>query len=1673
MPVDLQYLIKRAQQDSGSDSSASKVNLSDLIQRVQGYAPNLNFKHMSIEEFNKYLPDSYGDTTTDSSTLPEWRKEIENPISTIIKKGMPKPTIPDVPYHGNINFGNKVDMTNKQQLVDQLHDFVAQKDQENAEKAQKFQEQTAIEQHPIIGNRFRPEPENKTVNPLEATMALSQRSKQSPGYYNSANTPSNPIFDYTKNSLNDLGDIMGGMATATREAASYAAGVKNMSGEKLPGSAFPVSYSYSDMENDLLDSAEKGNQNAAKVYAALYPQDLLSMALTGKRIKDIPVVGKILYGGHTIAGELATDPTSYIPGVGFTKVGGVAKGAEALLDTEKGINAAKDAVETASDVARASGHADDTVRLANGAEKAESAGKSVLETADDVGRSQAAASDAGVLDEIKTKPSAQTPVSADAPLQSVNTSVSTDVFPKTAENVTDLPQGVGAKSAEFVPERKTSKVYTNTFKNTTILDDAEKNLLDPRDYEFDSMSEKQSINEARQRIETDFDGEVKDLSGDRGFQDASDTDTAMGILGNYADEGKKTGNYDDMKNWSKNVYDKSHGNATALQALDKYSRTPEGDVIKAQQAVEGQAEKIVKRKEKTGEIVNTGKGRVIDRKAQLAQDTAKKARESAVNDVVKDVNTGNVKAPVAQDKDAAMMLAQRIRNTVKPKTPEESDMIDRMVNELFSVAKESPIEVAVQGEKTTPLQSVSEAIKYRQKYVDTWNRAKAIIMRDFGTDPKARSILANYFSRGIRPPYSIRNFNSAFNQGMKDLNLKMSQIVKEYYAHGTEDKQGMIDALIQKSGLSGDDARSFADAIDSRFHELKKQYGDKYLKQVFSERELRKAAEPEKTIEALSNTGAFVNKNYTDKVMSKLTPKLRAMVKKSGIDMSELVRQGYGKTELERIKFVQDVAKKLNINDRDMKTVLQSALDEFDSMAEAERSKILNKMLVPTERTAQKKTMYDKVMDLINLGAYDKKEYVDLIRQKEGIPVLTSDDIKGIYEYSDLASKTADEYMQRAYRDKAAQIIARRITSSPKDYVLAVRRIAMLLNPKTLISRNAGGNLLFNVLEDIKDVPGAVIDRAVSHVTGIRTTAAPSLEVAKAKAQGFKKGASELVNDIKYGVDTSSTHHELTQKVFKGDVGGFVEEALNKVMQAGDRPFYESAYSGRIAELKKLGRDVTNESVQNDAKLYALERVFQNDSTMSQGARMLREGVNKITGGVGGNVVMPFTQTPSNIFDKLLDYSPAGYVRAIWKWGKVGESAWSQKKFVDTLARSFTGSGILAIGFSLASHGLITGKRNSNDQVSAAEKLQGKQPYSIYLNGHSYTYDWASPAGSLLAAAADAYNAGVSKQGIMNVILSGAEGASNAFLQQSFFSGLSDALNSNNPAEGIAKTVLGVPAQFAPTGLKQISQVVDPYSRETYSPNPLIKSANQVISKIPGLSMTLQPQIGANGQPIKNFQGRGTASNMFESFISPGYIGENQQTPVDKELYRLYQVTGKPDVLPKDKVDTSVSSGKYQMTAEEYKKYQETEGKTAYEVIANLITLPEYQQLSDKDKASAVSKVYSYAVDQADEQFYNNRSMVYEGDLSTSQQGYVPQMVNQYGLSEKRANDLLDGINALQPTSGRKTVTVGQKRVYILKQQDIPYSTRLAIYYLIYGKKPKSTKTSPSDLADTAISGVN
>ena len=442
--------------------------------------------------------------------------------------------------------------------------------------------------------------------------------------------------------------------------------------------------------------------------------------------------------------------------------------------------------------------------------------------------------------------------------------------------------------------------------------------------------------------------------------------------------------------------------------------------------------------------------------------------------------------------------------------------------------------------------------------------------------------------------------------------------------------------------------------------------------------------------------------------------------------------------------------------------------------------------------------------------------------------------------------------------------------------------------------------------------------------------------------------------------------------------------ANSNLMDFEDMVFKKSTYINSLSNfLKARGYDPSTQDIpenvleegRGQAIEDALESTFQNYSSLASKLAELESSSRAAKLVIGG--LMPFKKTPINITKRSIEFSPIGLFRGMHQWlSKVPKGEATAAEALDNIAAGITGSGLVAIGAFLASQGLINAGDDEDDRLRDFGVAQGSQEYSLNVGDYSYTIDWAAPSVIPLFLGVEGYNAfkrlldeqeDEDSPGFFTETVNAISRMFEPMMNMTMLSGLSGAIqsaayNQANPIIGIGSNVAqNFLGQVFPTLSGQIARTIDDtrrttfYDKTTDVPKGLQTFLQTQMNKIPGLSQRNPAWLDSWGRadvtenPLVRF---------LENFLSPGYIAERNTDDVDTELQRLYDL-GEEGVLPKNPEKSAEVDGK-RLTAEQWQTYAQTKGSESRDMLEGIISSPQYQELSDQDKAKVVRKVFEY-----------------------------------------------------------------------------------------------------------------
>lgn len=539
----------------------------------------------------------------------------------------------------------------------------------------------------------------------------------------------------------------------------------------------------------------------------------------------------------------------------------------------------------------------------------------------------------------------------------------------------------------------------------------------------------------------------------------------------------------------------------------------------------------------------------------------------------------------------------------------------------------------------------------------------------------------------------------------------------------------------------------------------------------------------------------------------------------------------------------------------------------------------------------------------------------------------------------------------------------------------------LLTAPKTYAA-NILGNTAMAGLETAKEFPATFFDRVLSAWTGVETKSASSLNpiaMAKVSVDGAKKGTNDALRVIK-GERPSDAPLELSREVrYDNKFLDWYTRVVSRSLSGPDQFFRGmatvrsldeqaraiakaeklkgDAFTQRVNELRARPTDEMSMRAVGDAEI----STFQENSTLANAAEGAREFLNKTPGGVLGDIIIPFRRTPANIAKRIYEYSPLGAISPdnVKRAADIllRRDATGQREFVNSLGRATVGSGVIGLGYILASEGRMTGFFPTTQRERDAWDQQGKLEGAIKIDDNA---PWTqvskySPFGNLLQVGAQMYNIDqdleVTPKG-WKWIASNVTAPLKSAVELPMVANINDLIDvgrtfgtaeSGEAAMKIAgRTATGL-LPFA--GLaRAVTGGIDPYVRETKAPTVGGGLQAQVMNVVPGLSQKLPPRV----DPLGRIQER--PYGLVGSLFAPSQIREDvtKTDPVVGELARTGAVIGR------------LERGK-QETPDQYAVREQVVGNAVRTALANIIARDQqYQALGRVDPVRARMLLEAY-----------------------------------------------------------------------------------------------------------------
>lgn len=392
--------------------------------------------------------------------------------------------------------------------------------------------------------------------------------------------------------------------------------------------------------------------------------------------------------------------------------------------------------------------------------------------------------------------------------------------------------------------------------------------------------------------------------------------------------------------------------------------------------------------------------------------------------------------------------------------------------------------------------------------------------------------------------------------------------------------------------------------------------------------------------------------------------------------------------------------------------------------------------------------------------------------------------------------------------------------------------------------------------------------------------------------------------------------------------------------QAYRQAYSEGLYSDKKAFGERVAELVQNppENIRMSAADAAMYSTFTNKTgEWGQAFQKIRNDLNIGVVPVG-TMILPFVRTPTNIFRYALERTPMAPLVGQWRADIAAGGARSDL----ALARLSTGSSIMFLASDWVSNGYITGGGPDDQGEKEALVRQGWQPYSVIINGKSYSYGRTDPIGMTIGIAADLQEL-VNRHDIepeemdeVNEIIGATVAAiAQSSINKTYMTGIGrivqaiedpDRYAGDYVAQTLSSMVPGISA------LGAAEQVVDPSTRET------MKMLDYIKAKIPIVSQNLTIKRDLWGRPMTPDQVYGQAYDS----LSPIPAKQIKDSPIDREMVRLNMNT----LRIKKKQD-------FEGVPVNFRDYPDV--YDAYQIMAgNEIKLPKYGGMGAKEYLDAL-----------------------------------------------------------------------------------------------------------------------
>lgn len=572
------------------------------------------------------------------------------------------------------------------------------------------------------------------------------------------------------------------------------------------------------------------------------------------------------------------------------------------------------------------------------------------------------------------------------------------------------------------------------------------------------------------------------------------------------------------------------------------------------------------------------------------------------------------------------------------------------------------------------------------------------------------------------------------------------------------------------------------------------------------------------------------------------------------------------------------------------------------------------------------RSMAERIVEAIDQGAFNNETLKSTFAESLGLPSLDEDTVSKLVELAKRAGEAVDYSQEQAdIFEEIYETLAKKVPMTALEKFNSVRKIGMLSNIKTH-AKNFFSNLAMMLTRKSDDAVANLLEKGLKQENRTRRLGWSFTEhgrnIRNVVDEATDRARMELQRVGKFDISNSSIlrardpfQSKILQPINK------LSRLNSRLLEAEDSLFFTRAFRDNLGQIMTArGMNEVTDEVYDLAMKRGMEAVFRGKNRMSEVINSLKHTRSKAFN-TAADIVMPFSETPSNILINSLQHSPfeLGRVAADVFMNLRGKSNVEAAEIINKLSKAITGTGLFALGMYLGNSGLASSKFEYQGKRGKAEQIAGNQENALHIGDLSISFDWLQPAAvPILAGVRFAEMDDVKDEegkelsadqkvfeyadNLTSFLMSGMD----TFFEQSFMQSLGEALAQERGERLSAATgaLLSIPqqavSQAIPTVVGQLARTIDPIQRQTKGDTDTQTAINKLLSKIPGASTMLEPQLDAFGQEVRRSNADSWIENAFNQFVNPSNVSHALYTDDDavQEMMRVFQATDDTRALP-------------------------------------------------------------------------------------------------------------------------------------------------------------------------------